>query len=196
MAGSWLHLWRDGRPRAPHGECPASPWLSSRATALGVQLANCVELIDLYLACVRLGVIYVPVNVLYREREVAHILADAAPRLFVTPDNVEELASEASAASDDCAAPRLDGESPAALVYTSGTTGTSKGAILTHNNLAANALNLITCWQIAAADRLLLALPLFHVHALGNGLHCWLLSGCRMRLIARFEHQRGRRRVY
>jgi acyl-CoA synthetase (AMP-forming)/AMP-acid ligase II len=62
---------------------------------LCVQLANCVELIDLYLACVRLGVIFVPVNVLYREREVAHIRTDPAPGLFVTRHNLDELASEA-----------------------------------------------------------------------------------------------------
>ncbi len=74
-------------------------------------------------------------------------------------------------------------------MYTSGTTGTSKGAILTHNNFAANALNLLTCWQITARDRFLLSLPLFHVHALGNGLHCWLISGCRMRLLERFDHR-------
>ncbi len=85
--------------------------------------------------------------------------------------------------------PALDGDSPAALVYTSGTTGASKGAILTHNNFAINATNLVTCWQITERDRFLLALPLFHVHALGNGLHCWLASGCRMRLLERFEHQ-------
>jgi len=158
---------------------------------LCMQLANCIELIDLYLACVRLGVIFVPVNVLYREREVAHILTDAAPRLFVTRDNLDELASEARAASDNCETPYLNGDSPAALVYTSGTTGTAKGAILTHNNLAVNAVNLVACWQITSADRLLLALPLFHVHALGNGLHCWMLSGCRMRLLERFEHPKA-----
>jgi malonyl-CoA/methylmalonyl-CoA synthetase len=65
----------------------------------------------------------------------------------------------------------------------------SKGAILTHNNFASNAVNLLTCWQITEQDRFLLTLPLFHVHALGNGLHCWLMSGCRMRLLERFEHQ-------
>jgi len=53
-------------------------------------------------------------------------------------------------------------------------------------------LNLLTCWQISGADRLLLGLPLFHVHGLGNGLHCWLISGCRMRLLARFEYQKAR----
>src|ERR1017187_10434326 len=148
---------------------------------LAVQLANCVELIDLYLACLRLGVIFVPVNVLYREREVIHSLQHAAPRFFVTQENLADLIAEAGTAGEDGAAASLDGDSPAALVYTSGTTGASKGAILTHNNFAANAINLLACWQITAADRFLLALPLFHVHALGNGLHCWMLSGCRMR---------------
>jgi malonyl-CoA/methylmalonyl-CoA synthetase len=55
----------------------------------------------------------------------------------------------------------------------------------------ANALNLITCWQITSADRLLLPLPLFHVHGLGNGLCCWLTSSCRLRLLERFEHQKA-----
>jgi malonyl-CoA/methylmalonyl-CoA synthetase len=149
---------------------------------LCVQLANCIELIDIYIACVKLGVIFVPINILYRDREVNHILNDAEPKLFITEPR-------ASTSEQTVAYPTLDGDSPAALVYTSGTTGTSKGAILTHNNFAANALNLITCWQITHQDRFLLALPLFHVHALGNGLHCWLISGCRMRLLERFEHQ-------
>jgi malonyl-CoA/methylmalonyl-CoA synthetase len=148
-----------------------------------VQLANCIEMIDIYLACLKLGAIFVPVNVLYRDREVAHIQSDADPKLFITSTNIPRPSG---------AGPRpavQDGDSPAALVYTSGTTGASKGAILTHNNFAANALNLLTCWQITNQDRFLLALPLFHVHALGNGLHCWLISGCRMRLLERFEHQ-------
>ena len=50
-------------------------------------------------------------------------------------------------------------------------------------------MNLLACWEIRESDRFLLALPLFHVHGLGNGLHCWLASGCRMRLLERFEHQ-------
>jgi malonyl-CoA/methylmalonyl-CoA synthetase len=149
---------------------------------LCVQLANRIELIDIYLACVKLGVIFVPINILYRDREVTHILNDAEPKLVVTEPR-------ASASGQTIQYPTLDGDTPAALVYTSGTTGQSKGAILTHNNFAANALNLLTCWQITDRDRFLLALPLFHVHALGNGLHCWLISGCRMRLLERFEHQ-------
>ena len=164
-------------------------YLLSRGLKAGdrlcVQLPNSVEMIDLYLACVKLGVIFVPVNVLYKEREIAHILNDAEPALFL------QEAPDASLFPCDRPAVTLDGDTPAGIIYTSGTTGASKGAVLTHNNFAANAINLLTCWQIAAADRLLLALPLFHVHGLGNGLHCWLMSGCRMRLLPRFEHQKA-----
>ncbi len=159
---------------------------------LCVQLANSVEMIDLYLACLKTGVIFVPVNILYRDREVRHIVSDAEPRLFVTATEVVELACEAAALpSDRPAAPALDGDAPAGIIYTSGTTGASKGAVITHNNFAANALNLLACWQITEADRLLLAIPLFHVHGLGNGLHAWLISGCRVRLLNRFEHQKA-----
>jgi malonyl-CoA/methylmalonyl-CoA synthetase len=152
---------------------------------LCVHLPNCVEMIDLYLACVKLGVIFVPINILYREREIGHILKDAEPALFLQepPDALAFPAERPQVA--------LDGDAPAGIIYTSGTTGASKGAVLTHNNFAANAVNLLTCWQITAADRFLLALPLFHVHGLGNGLHCWLASGCRMRLLPRFEHQKA-----
>jgi malonyl-CoA/methylmalonyl-CoA synthetase len=152
-------------------------------------LANCVEIIDLYLACTRLGVIFVPVNVLYRDREVSHILQDAEPAVFLTAADLPALAAEA--AGCDAVRPdlSLDGDTPAGIIYTSGTTGASKGAVLTHNNFAANAITLLTCWQITAADRLLLGLPLFHVHGLGNGLHCWLASGCRLRLLERFDRE-------
>src|SRR5262249_160019 len=110
-------------------------------------------------------------------------------RLFVTAANAAELEDAASRAAVRRPEVPLDGDTPAGIIYTSGTTGASKGAVLTHNNFLANALNLISCWQIASPDRFLLALPLFHVHALGNGLHSWLISGCRMRLLVRFEHQ-------
>jgi malonyl-CoA/methylmalonyl-CoA synthetase len=165
---------------------------------LCVYLANCLEMIDIFLACVKLGVIFVPVNILYREREIGHILADSEPKAVVSADPIPNAAAPVwllnelhPPAHAERPIVHLDGDSPAALVYTSGTTGTSKGAILTHNNFAANALNLLTCWQISEADRLLLPLPLFHVHGLGNGLHCWLTAGCRMRLLERFEHQKA-----
>lgn len=165
---------------------------------LCIYLVNCVEIIDLCLACVKLGVIFVPINILYRDREMAHILGDAAPTALISAVEVTSpvpvwdvaaVTAEAALMPADRPEVVLDGDSPAGIIYTSGTTGTSKGAILSHNNFAANALNLLACWQITAADRFLLALPLFHIHALGNGLHCWLASGCRMRLLERFDHQ-------
>jgi malonyl-CoA/methylmalonyl-CoA synthetase len=168
---------------------------------LCVYLANSVEMIDLFLACVKLGVIFVPINILYRERELAHILNDAEPAAVVSqhdfPSPVPiwtpaELTGEAAALPNiRPAAVPLDGDAPAGIIYTSGTTGTSKGAVLTHNNFLSNAANVITCWQISSADRFLLPLPLFHVHGLGNGLHSWLATGCRMRLLERFEHQKA-----
>lgn len=167
---------------------------------LCVYLANCVETIDLYLACVKLGVIFVPINILYRDREISHILSDADPvavvsdRDFASPVpiwNSDELTHQAATLSDERPRVPIDGDAPAGIIYTSGTTGASKGAVLTHNNFAANGVNLLTCWQITSADRFLLALPLFHVHGLGNGIHCWLMSGCRMRLLERFEYRKA-----
>jgi malonyl-CoA/methylmalonyl-CoA synthetase len=161
---------------------------------LCVQMANCIAMIDLFLACVKTGVIFVPVNILYKGRETEHIEKDAAPRVFLRePGEIAAWIEEAERQPDSrpSVIPALDGASPAGIIYTSGTTGTSKGAVLTHNNFAVNALNIVTCWQITSADRLLLALPLFHVHALGNGIHAWLVSGCRMRLLERFEHQKA-----
>ena len=179
--------------------------LASRGITKGdrlcVYMANCVEMIDLFLACVKLGVIFVPINILYRDREISHILRDAEPKAAVTATrefptlvpvwSPPDLTREAASLPNERPRVTLDGDDPAGIIYTSGTTGTSKGAVLTHNNFAANAINLLTAWQITSADRFLLALPLFHVHALGNGLHCWLASGCRMRLLERFEHQKA-----
>ena len=155
----------------------------AKGDRLCVYLPNRIELIDLFLACVKLGVIFVPINILYREREIAHITNDAEPRDVITADNLFT--------SDDDRRPNvlLDGDTPAAIIYTSGTTGASKGAVLTHNNFLSNAVSLTTYWQITDRDRFLLPLPLFHIHALGNGLHTWLVSGCRMRLLERFDHR-------
>ena len=179
-----------------------------RGDRLALYLPNRLEYIDLWLACTRLGVIVVPVNVLYREREIRHIAGDARPAAIVTAAAPEEAADALPAglpawpidalagemegqpaervAADGGA---LDGDAPAAIVYTSGTTGASKGAVLTHNNFAANALAITGCWAITSADRYLAVLPLFHVHGLGNGVHAWLASGCLMRLEERFDHR-------
>lgn len=166
---------------------------------LGVYLPNSPAWIDLYVACSSLGMIVVPINVLYREREVGHILSDAAPAAIVaagdvpgagatpvwTVDALVSAAPGESATHEESLVP----DDPALIVYTSGTTGRPKGAVLSHANLVANAEALLEAWAITARDRLLLTLPLFHVHGLGNGLHCWLAAGCLLRLEERFDHQ-------
>ena len=106
------------------------------ADRLCVYLPNSVEMIDVFLACVKLGVIFVPINILYREREITHILADSEPKAVIAaqemPGSVPlwragELQMPETAQRQESA---LDGDTPAAIVYTSGTTGASKGAIL------------------------------------------------------------------
>jgi malonyl-CoA/methylmalonyl-CoA synthetase len=171
---------------------------------LGVYLSNRLEYIDLVLASLKLGAILVPINVLYREREVAHIAGDAKPKaVLTTPDaasvfpsgvtlwDVDEVTASATGESAVLLRTAIDGDAPAALVYTSGTTGRSKGAVLTHNNFLANTVTLTACWRITSADRYLAVLPLFHVHGLANGLMTWLASGCRMRLVERFDVSRA-----
>jgi malonyl-CoA/methylmalonyl-CoA synthetase len=140
---------------------------------VGVYLSNRIEFVDLLLACIKLGLVLVPINILYREREIGHILGDAQPRVVVTtrdaieafggasPLDVTELTREAAAESGDDVRTRLDGGAPAAIVYTSGTTGRSKGAVLSHDNFLANTVNLVACWRITASDRYLAVLPLF-----------------------------------
>ena len=172
---------------------------------LGVFLANRIEFVDLWLATVKLGVIAVPTNVLYRERELTHIVADSAPRAVITtPDlagflpsgtTVWDLDTLCAEADQHHGAPRpvatLGDRTPAALIYTSGTTGAAKGAVLTHGNFAANARTIVEAWRISADDRFLCTLPLFHVHGLGNGIHAWLATGCHMHLTTRFEASRA-----
>lgn len=171
---------------------------------LAFYLVNQPAIVDLWLACVKRGVIVVPINVLYREREIAHIVQDAAPVAVITTAaqasvlpagtrwwDVQTLATEMTTAPSHRVAVTAQADTPMALVYTSGTTGASKGAVLTHGNFAANALALVQAWEITETDRYLAVLPLFHVHGLGNGLHVWLLSGCHMKLVERFEQERA-----
>lgn len=185
--------------RARHAAAALASLGVAPGDRVGVYLPNGLPFIDAFLACIRLGAILVPINILYREREVAHIVADSAPALVLALPGTEALfppgtrvvdattLHEVGATLPPPPDPSIDGDAPAALVYTSGTTGRSKGAILTHNNFIANAASLVTCWRITAADRYLAVLPLFHVHGLGNGLVSWLASGCRMRLVERFD---------
>jgi len=182
--------------------------LRARGLARGDRVAfflqNRIEVIDLWLAGVKLGLIVVPINVLYRERELTHIVRDAAPTAVVTSRDlaglipgdvgvwdVDVLSVEAAGQPAERISVPADADTPMSLIYTSGTTGASKGAVLTQGNFATNALTLVTAWAMTAADRYLATLPLFHVHGLANGLHCWLFSGCHVRLVERFEHTKA-----
>jgi len=178
-------------------------------------LGNCVELIVYYLACLKVGAIVVPINILYREGELAHMLTDAEPRVLLTDaerlgvlagvrDRIDSLEHVILASGSEAgtiafeqlvsaggAKPestnKVTGDDAALMLYTSGTTGRPKGAVLTHHNLASNIVALLHCWQWAEQDRFLLALPLFHIHGLCNGLHGALASGCMTFLMDRFQ---------
>jgi malonyl-CoA/methylmalonyl-CoA synthetase len=167
-------------------------------------LRNSPQFILIYLAVARIGAVLVPMNVLYRERELRHLIADADPVAVVAseadvgaiPDiapvwAVEPLEADAERRAPVGGVSAADADGAALIMYTSGTTGRPKGAVLTHNMLAINALNLVACWQMSAADRFFLALPLSHLHGLGVGIHVWLVSGCLMRLEERFAHERA-----
>lgn len=173
-----------------------------RADRLCVQLPNGVPFLDIFLACVRLGAVLVPINTMYRERELRHIVTDAEPVATVVMPNaggaypagatlwrIDELSAGAALRPATRPDVSLDGDDPALIIYTSGTTGVAKGAVLTHNNLAMNGITLAAVWRFTEADRYLAMLPLFHVHGLANGVHCWLFSGCRMRLLERFDQR-------
>ena len=159
-----------------------------------------VAMVAAHVACLRLGLIVVPLNAALRRREVTHITSDAAPRGAIVDD--PQLRSWVAGAAPDAVlctsqvdlprgtAPSLDeiaGGEPAVLGYTSGTTGTPKGAVLTHANLLAGAEALRRAWGWTPADRLVLALPLFHMHGLGVGLHGTLLAGASAVLLASFS---------
>jgi malonyl-CoA/methylmalonyl-CoA synthetase len=142
-----------------------------------VQIAKSVEALLLYLAAVRSGIVYVPLNPGYTRAELDYFLEDAEPSLFVDEGVLADLAAASPAAFQE---PALGSGELAAILYTSGTTGRSKGAMLSQGNLASNAETLIREWRFSAADRLIHALPIFHVHGLFVATHCALGSGAAM----------------
>jgi malonyl-CoA/methylmalonyl-CoA synthetase len=167
-------------------------------------LANRLEFVSAYLGVLRRGAAMVPVNLAYRRREIAHILADAEPRLLVTEASLQPVLQElekseigatrvatveelTASAAPAVAPARVDGGDLALLMYTSGTTGRSKGAMLTHDNVLATVTALLAAWDWSARDVLLLTLPLFHTHGLVVGLHCALAAGATVRLRPRFD---------
>ncbi|MBP7815887.1 MAG: AMP-binding protein [Phenylobacterium sp.] len=152
---------------------------------VAVQTDKTPQAVMLYLATLKAGAIFLPLNTAYTAAEVEYFLTDAEPRLFV--QDATALAAEAQAHPPlETTVPRAD-DDLASIIYTSGTTGRSKGAMLTHGALYANARALHDTWGFSAEDVLLHALPIFHVHGLFVALHCAFLSGAPMVWLAKFE---------
>lgn len=159
-----------------------------------LQVEKCEAVLSLYLACLRTGVVFLPVNPGYTIAETEHFLRDAEPALAVTdPGRVEGLRThgarvmdlaallrQAEAQADDYADPVHAPDDLAAILYTSGTTGRSKGVMLTRRNLASNAEALVGLWKFTEADVLLHVLPVFHTHGLFVATNCVLYSGASM----------------
>lgn len=152
---------------------------------VALQAEKTPEVIVIYLATLKAGAVFLPLNAAYTASEVDYFQGDAEPRVFITdpPAYVREAAGFAPL---ETAIPRTAGDL-ASLIYTSGTTGRSKGAMLSHGNLAANALALHAAWGFTPDDVLLHALPVFRVHGLFVALHCALLSGAPMIWLPKFS---------
>ena len=163
------------------------------------------DLVVAYVGALRLGLVVVPVNTAYREREVAHVVGDARPaaalvdlggrgtwiRTASGERPISIFGLDLAGAGDRGSVPtELDASAatdPALLLYTSGTTGAPKGALLSHGNLLASADAVAMAWRWTAEDRLVCALPLFHLHGLGVGLHGTLSAGAPVVLRRSFD---------
>ena len=163
--------------------------LKAKGVAVGdrvaVQCAKSIEAVMLYLATLQIGAVFLPLNTAYTPAEIDYFVKDAEPALFVT-DAVALAADAAGLAPLEAIHSAAAGDL-AAIVYTSGTTGRSKGAMLSHGALAANGLALTEAWGFTADDMLLHALPIYHVHGLFIALHCVFLSGSRVLWLPRFD---------
>ena len=203
-------LWEERRGWVRAGDLErASRRVAARLAGAGLgpgdrilmSAGTSVELVEAHVAALRLGLVVVPANTAYREREIAHLVRDATPRAAVV-DDPERAAWIRRAAPDTLVVgpevdlpgpgrpPVLDAarpDDPAIIGYTSGTTGAPKGAVLSHANLMASSESVRLAWRWTADDRLVLALPLFHIHGLGVGLHGTLLAGASAVLLPRFD---------
>jgi malonyl-CoA/methylmalonyl-CoA synthetase len=166
---------------------------------------NSIDLVVAHVACLRAGAVVVPVNRAYRQPEVTHVVRDCTPTFALVDDPqwhawIEQADPSITVATtavdvdvDVDAADPLDAvapDEPAMIVYTSGTTGAPKGAVLTHANVFAGADSVRVAWRWEASDRLVLCLPLFHMHGLGVGLHGTLLAGASLVLLDGFDVDR------
>jgi len=166
--------------------------LAARGVGVGdrvaMQTPKSPAALMLYLASLQIGAVLLPLNTAYTRAEVDYFLADAEPVLFVT--DADALARDAEPLAPVAAIHEAAPDDLAALVYTSGTTGRAKGAMLSHANLSSNALALVEAWGFSSRDVLLHALPIFHVHGLFVAVHCALLSGGAMLWLDRFDEDR------
>ena len=187
--------------------------VASKLQALGLRKGDLISIfcenrpgfVYAFIAALRLGLVAVPTNVLYRARDLGHVLEDSTANFVVvsqqTAEHVAVLgkgyktidAAEIERWAEDASiAPLVPeskplGDDVAVIVYTSGTTGRSKGAMLTHGNLAMIATQVGTSWRWQASDTLVIALPLFHVHGLCAGLCSSLAMGGRIIIHERFD---------
>ncbi|MCA3556251.1 AMP-binding protein [Aestuariivirga sp.] len=176
-----------------------------------VQAEKSVANVLLYLATLKVGAVYQPLNTAYTAAEVAYFVADAQPKLIVCDParqaemralgdrskvfavvNLDQegngsLATMAATMDDRHETAPRDGDDLAGLLYTSGTTGRSKGAMITHANLESNAGTLVDLWRITPGDTLLHALPIFHVHGLFVALNTAFLSAASTIWLNRFD---------
>ncbi|MER8545702.1 malonyl-CoA synthase [Mesorhizobium sp. M0684] len=180
---------------------------------VAVQVEKSPEAIFLYLACLRAGAIFLPLNTAYTLTELDYFFRDAEPRLIVCdPARVTEIGALAQTSGAAVATLGSKGEGSltdraseaavdfhdvargpddlAAILYTSGTTGRSKGAMLSHENLASNARVLVDLWRFTAADVLIHALPVFHTHGLFVATNVVLMAGASMLFETKFDPAR------
>lgn len=186
-----------------------------KGARVAVQVEKSPMALMLYLATVRAGLVYLPLNTAYKSSEVEYFLGDAEPALVVcdsrsldwvnelarktgTPhvltldqDGSGTLAMAAADASDTFETVQSASDDLAAILYTSGTTGRSKGAMLTHRNLSSNAQVLKDFWGWRSDDVLLHMLPIFHVHGLFVASHGALLAGARMIWLPKLDLDRA-----
>ena len=154
---------------------------------VAAQVEKSVEALAIFLACARLGAIFLPLNTAYTPNEVAYFVGDAEPKALIQDHMFDGFLSVAREQSDVVPAVSLNWDSPLAILYTSGTTGKSKGALLTHGNLASNALTLAEAWGFTAQDVLIHALPIYHTHGLFTATNTILLSGGGMLFRRKFD---------